>query len=229
MSTSLCHLSQRVRSRRRSSVHEWTTAVVDSYSRLFTCFKSLHKSCHILSTICQNVYGRVHAHWSRRGSGGMMYTPAALVAPGHTCSALYTYPLTSTPLARTHGLKRSNVSQSLSSADALSLSFSCRHSPQCLQTHPRSTYQLTVSILQSVTRILSFNKLLSPCLTLTLHLSRRVRSRRRSTVHEWTTSVVDSYSRLLLVSNRLKVLSPCLSICHNVYVESGSCSGGGMM
>ena len=83
-----------------------------------------------------------------------------------------------------------------------------------------------MSILQSVTRILSFNKLLSPCLTLTLHLSRRVRSRRRSSVHEWTTSVVDSYSRLLLVSNRLKALSPCLSICHNVYGRERKLFGG---
>ena len=145
--------------------------VVDSYSRLFTCFKSLHKSCHILSTICQNVYGRVHAHWSRRCSGGrcgngmtwlaVMYTPAALVAPGHTCSALYITPVTYT-LPRAHGLNRSNVSQSLSSAEFFHSCSPVTIHHYVYQTHRRSTYQLTVSILQSVTRILSFNKLLSP-------------------------------------------------------------------
>ena len=149
--------------------------------------------------------GRVDAHWSRSCSGGMMWKWNGVVgcdvhacgsggAGSHVLGAVHIPSYIDSP--RAYGLNRSNFSASLSSADALSLSFSCRHSPQCLQTHPRSTYQLTVSILQSVTRILSFNKLLSPCLTLTLHLSRRVRSRRRSSVHEWTTSVVDSNSRV---------------------------------
>ena len=55
-------------------------------------------------------------------------------------------------LARTHGLKRSNVSQSLSSAE-----FSCLHSPLCLTDSP--------SLCVQVYRVYSTVRLLSPCLT----------------------------------------------------------------
>ena len=156
-----------------------------------TCIKSLNKSSHLLSTICHNVYGRVDAHWSRSGSGGMMWKWNEVVgcdvhacgsggAGSHVLGAVHIPSYIDSP--RAYGLNRSNVSQSLSSAE-----FSCHHSPLCLTDSP--------SLCVRVYRVYSTVRHLSPCLTLALQLSRRVRSRRRDSVHEWTTSVVDSYCR----------------------------------